>query len=420
MWIGSGGARMCRCLVDVSSHRAFHVTGMGVTDFPCLSSFDAIVFSIAISRGNDLIVKHMLSLPDTDINGRSPTGQSPIEAALEYQQYYIFQLLLLDPRIMVNHKNKFGQTPLHRAVEYGDLVAVQMLLAHGDIDVNGLNAEGDDALLLAVANYDEHMPDVEPLSVIDRLISTPGINVNQQDTDGRSALWHGVDFGMEKLVQSFTHVDHIDWNLPDYQGFTPLARAAENGNLRMVGLLLLQSGVHVNARSSQVVPPLWAACRAGQSSVVRLLLDHESININEKSPSGTSSLQVALTMHHPTIVHLLLNQTGGLAVNDQGPQHWTALIFAAARGFSWAVDHLLELANVEVNSVDDLGRTALWWAAAGGHSQCVQLLTEQPRLDVAARDFQGKSAKDIAQDHDHWDIVGQLQAAAMWKYILWQ
>ena len=271
-----------------------------------------------------------------------------------------------------------------------------------------------------MANYHEHIPDVEPLSVIDRLISTPGIDVNQQDTDGRSALWHEVNFGIEKLVQSFTHVDHVDWNLPDHQGFTPLARAAENRNLCMVGLLLLQSRVHVNAHSSQVVPPLWAACRAGQSSVVRLLLDHESVNINEKSPNGTSSLKVAMTMHHSTIEHLLLNQTGELVVNDQGPGHWTALIFAAAQPFSWAVDHLFELPNVEVDSVDNLGRTALWWAAAGGHSQCVQSLTEQPCLDVAARGFQGKSAKDIAQDHDHWDIVGQLQAAAMWKYILWQ
>ena len=65
-------------------------------DFPCLSSFDAMVFSIAISRGNDLIMKHMLSLPDVDINGRSPIGQSPLEAALEYQRYYFFQLLLSD------------------------------------------------------------------------------------------------------------------------------------------------------------------------------------------------------------------------------------------------------------------------------------------------------------------------------------
>lgn len=31
MWIGSDGAQMCRYLVSVSSHRAFHVAGMEVT-----------------------------------------------------------------------------------------------------------------------------------------------------------------------------------------------------------------------------------------------------------------------------------------------------------------------------------------------------------------------------------------------------
>lgn len=35
----------------------------------------------------------------------------------------------------------------------------------------------------------------------------------------------------------------------------------------------------------------------------------------------------------------------------------------STRGFSWAVDHLLELPNVDISSVGHLGRTALWWAA---------------------------------------------------------
>ena len=389
-------------------------------DISCLSDFVATGLSIAISRGYDMVVKRILSLPDIDINTQSAVGQSPLETALKYQQYYIFHVILADPRIKINQKTKLGQTLLHHAVEYGDLVAVQMLLAHDEIDVNCLNAEGDDALLLAVATYEEYMPDVGLLSIVERLISTPGINVNQQDSDGRSALWHAVDFGREKLVQIFARADHIDWNLPDHQGFTPLARAAENGNLHMAGLLLLQSGVCVNAGPSRVVPPLWAACRAGQISIVSLLLDHNSINLNEKSPEGTSSLQVALTMDHLPIVYLLLDQTGKLAINDQGPQHWTALIFAAAGGFRCAMDRLLAFPDIDINSVDDLGRTALWWAAAGGHIECVQLLTEQPRLDVAARDFQRKSAMDVAKERDHWNTVGPLQAAAMWNFLLWR
>lgn len=31
----------------------------------------------------------------------------------------------------------------------------------------------------------------------------------------------------------------------------------------------------------------------------------------------------------------------------------------STRGFSWAVDHLLELPNVDISSVGHLGRTAL-------------------------------------------------------------
>ncbi|KAJ5117572.1 hypothetical protein N7448_011204 [Penicillium atrosanguineum] len=388
-------------------------------DVPYLLDFLAVALCIAISRGYDLVVKRILTLPDIDINTRRARDQSPLEMALKNQQYYIFQLLLADPRTKINQKNKLGQTLLHHAVEYRDLVAVQMLLAHDEIDVNCLNAEGDDALLLAVATYEEYLPGIGLLPIIERLISTPSINVNQQDSDGRSALWHAVDFGHKRLVEIFTRADHVDWNLPDHQGFTPLARAAENGNLHMAGLLLLQSRVCVNAGLRRVVPPLWVACRAGQESIVSLLLDHNSININEKSPEGTSSLQVALTMHHLPIVRLLLDQEGKLAINDQGPQCWTALIFAAAGGFCCAIDRLLAFPGIDIHSVDDCGRAALWWAAAGGHTECVKLLIKQPRLDVAARDFNHKSAMDVAKERGHWDTVGPLQAAAMWYFLLW-
>lgn len=94
-------------------------------DVSCPIKGGTTALSIAISRGNDLIVKRLFVLSNIDINGRSPTSQFPLEVALEYQQYYIFQLLLSDPRIMINNKNKLGQTPLYHAVEYGDHVAYQ-------------------------------------------------------------------------------------------------------------------------------------------------------------------------------------------------------------------------------------------------------------------------------------------------------
>jgi hypothetical protein len=42
MWIGSDGARIWRYLVGVSSHRAFHVTGMGVSLPLCRQSLRVI------------------------------------------------------------------------------------------------------------------------------------------------------------------------------------------------------------------------------------------------------------------------------------------------------------------------------------------------------------------------------------------
>ena len=65
----------------------------------------------------------------------------------------------------------------------------------------------------------------------------------------------------------------------------------------------------------------------------------------------------------------------GTDVNVVGSLCSTALIWAATRGFSKCVEHLIE-AGADVNEAGKNCYSAVTAAAMNGHSECVDLLTQ--------------------------------------------
>lgn len=137
--------------------------------------------------------------------------------------------------------------------------------------------------------------------------------------------------------------------------------------------------------------------------MVNFLLQN-SADINQRSPTGTTPLWIAIAMEHVNIVHLLLSYEEAISVNDQGPQSFTALIFASANGRLKIATFLLEHPNINVNAVDDQGRTAFWWAASGGHFDVVQVLSKERGIKKRLKDLEGKTAYAIAKDHNHVNV----------------
>ncbi|KAL2813096.1 ankyrin repeat-containing domain protein [Aspergillus granulosus] len=137
-------------------------------------------------------------------------------------------------RARTRHKT---YTPLLTAAQFGRSTAVQVLLAHG-ADVNDLNAEKWSALVEAANhNYVE----------IARIVLTHGAN---------------VDVPSENFEPDRTRVTAV----------TPLMRAAGNGHLLLLGILL-DYGADVALKDSRGYTALAFAVKEMQENTARALLE---------------------------------------------------------------------------------------------------------------------------------------------------
>ncbi|KAJ5332481.1 hypothetical protein MYU51_019129 [Penicillium brevicompactum] len=101
-----------------------------------------------------------------------------------------------------------------------------------------------------------------------------------------------------------------------------------------------------------------------------------------------------------SVISVLLSM--GAAVNAADGCGRTPLCWAAIRGHAGAVDVLLGVDGVEVDTQDMYLRTPLIWAAHNGHSSVVKLL--MPRVNLDAKDKDGQTALSIATIMGHLDV----------------
>jgi ankyrin repeat protein len=103
------------------------------------------------------------------------------------------------------------------------------------------------------------------------LIQSGLVNINRQDSTGRTALSFSVTYGHIGIMQILMRDRHVKVNLADVDGRTPLSYAAANGSLEMVKLLLTNNETDVSAVDVKGNTPIIYATRNGHLEVVRLL-----------------------------------------------------------------------------------------------------------------------------------------------------
>ena len=145
-----------------------------------------------------------------------------------------------------------------KAVELDDARTVIRLLQRG-FDVNSPAPDGQSPLSLAIQ--------LDSFRVADVLLQVPGVDVDQPNAQGETALMHAAVKGSlewtRRLVQQGARVRRAGW--------TPLHYAASGPEPTVVGFLL-DAGSEVDAVSPQGSTALMLAARYGDERCVDVLL----------------------------------------------------------------------------------------------------------------------------------------------------
>ncbi len=86
------------------------------------------------------------------------------------------------------------------------------------------------------------------LDIVQRLITTPGININYQDSHERSALRNAAIGGHRTIVQALINTPGIDINLQDSAGWTALMYVALKEDMPTVHALT-GAGANIHLRT---------------------------------------------------------------------------------------------------------------------------------------------------------------------------
>ena len=240
---------------------------------------------IAAENGDLAAVNYLLDL-GADVNISSYTEKTPLYAALANRHYDVVARLVTVPGIDVNKRNRINsETPLYTASSEGLDRYVNLLLSVPGINVNQrAGVRLDTPLIAATTNG--------AWKVVQLLVNAPGIDISKR-VRGKTALDIAREKRYGRIIQiieeagsalfnaartnNLAELERLlsdpttDVNQQLYNGLAPLHIATWNGFVGIVERLLAVPGINVNIKTMDGYTPLYIARNRGHDGIVRLL-----------------------------------------------------------------------------------------------------------------------------------------------------
>jgi ankyrin repeat protein len=313
----------------------------------------------------------------------------------------------------------------------------------------GLGSCPPDAADQAGADRPDGAPDPSPLERAikeDDLDALARLLELTEKTEGSDDFWNApiviaVNANRPKAIE-FLVKRGADPNLTDWDGETPLHKAARSPTDLEVVRTLIRLGAHVNAAGAWAprMTPLQHACRAGDTAVVRLLLEHGADPNLTEHVDGWTALRFAVFDNQPEIIRILLEYGADVFIHDgwhtpldsavhggkreearalywaaeeKRPEAYgTPLHAAANKGDTATVEALIE-SGARIHAGDYLQKTTLHWAVGERRPLLAELILEfhkvEPASDAAqlSQEEAIKVLIDRGADLEERDVYGR-------------
>lgn len=328
---------------------------------------------LASARGQTDEVTRLIAA-GADVHGVTGKGRTALfEAAARGHAPVV--TLLIDHGADPNAADEGGATALMAATRHGHEAPVKVLVARGAaLDIKSL-VLGNTALHVAAqGNHDQAA----------RHLLAGGAQVDSRNANLETPLhvaarqpWHEDGAVALLLIDS-----QADLEARDQQGFTPLIRAAQQGNLPVLAALITRQA-DPNAKTHDGWSALYLASRAGEYRVAKILLDQEA-DPNARCDCNMTPLHQAVRSGDDRLVTLLLERgaevnakVGGktaLHVAQDRQLHAVAVVLRehGGRTFPALAEH--------VSRARDLSKRNEHAEAAAQYSRALELDPTDPEL----------------------------------------
>ena len=239
----------------------------------------------------------------------------------------------------------------------GDFEGVKAALQNG-ADVNSVDSHGCTGLFWAV--YGHHN------SMVELLLNTPNIDVDQKDRFGNGAVHAAVVTKNMEALKLLLNVPNFNANSvgSDDMSALHLAVVKDINNIEALKLLLNVPNIDLNIVNSERESVLHFAVRQNNIEALELLLNVPNIGLNIVYIKGESVLHGAVKENNIEALKLLVSHPG--------------------------------LAALTLNMKSREGATAVMLAVMMKRLESLALLAADPRVDLDT-DFEGRSLEEIAR-----------------------
>ena len=217
------------------------VTQEGI-NFNAVDKFGRTPLYDAVLSENIFSLQMLLGRYDIDVNFPDSRGFTPLHHAVMTENKPAVKKLLADQRTLPNKQAKLGRAfPLTFAATGGDPEMLSIFLRAARTDINSRCRGGLIAPFpLATALTNKH----ESFSL--RMLHAPGLDLNEIHALGMTPLQLGIHFDQMKFVHELLSRPGIELNRQGTDGKTAVMTAALNKNTTALKILLAKLEVDVS------------------------------------------------------------------------------------------------------------------------------------------------------------------------------
>ena len=269
-------------------------------------------------------------------------------------------LLINDADVSI--KTAIGRYVYHNTAYNGNLNILKILVSHNSIHVNDVDNENFTALHLAVRQNHEDVV---------KYLLVKGADVATKTDIGRSIYHSAAYYGYMSILQLLTSHDNRYINDADNKGFTPLYLAVQQGKIDITRYLLSKKAI-ISTKTSLRRTLYHKAAYDGNLSILQLLVSHNGTNVNEVDNETFTALHLAVQQNHEDVVKYLLSKEADVAIKTGIGR--SVYHSAANYGYISNLKLLVTRSKMHVNDVDNETFTALHLAVQKYQADVVKYL----------------------------------------------